>query len=241
MLRNTFVTILISILLSACVTNPQYAKFAANNTPSNLMPMYGYPEIKKTESQRIADEKFIQTVVAESGSREKSAKQFAALGWAERRNDKINEAMRRFNQSWLLDSNYYQPYWGFGVIALVKQKPSEAIVHLDKALELIDEQKEKSRLLVDAARANAWEGHATKQINPVASEELLKKAVSLIDKALKLDPKNGNAYYYGVQAYRSQGNYKEAWKMVKTARAVASYKFDGELIAKLSKEMPEPE
>ena len=228
------------MLLSACVTNQHYAKFIADNSKNNLIPMYGYPEIKKTERQKAADEEFIRAVVAESGSREKSAKEFAAWGWAERRKNKIDLAMRRFNQSWLLDSNCYLSYWGFGVIALIKNNPSEAAVHLEKALTLITDNKEKSRLLVDTARAYAWDGHEIKANNPVKAEAFLNRATKLISEALKIDPKNSSAYYYGVQAYRSQGNYNEAWKMVKVARAVVNYKFDAQLISELSKEMTEP-
>ena len=238
MLRNTFSVILISILLSACVTNPQSAEFTAYNSTINLMPMYGYPEIKKTESQKIADEKFIQTVVAESGSREKSAKEFAAWGWAEKQKGNVDNAMRRFNQSWLLDPNYLS-YWGFGSITLAKGKPAKAAVYFEKALELIDDDNEKPRLLVDAAKSYALQGSNVAETDPVKSESLYKKSNSLIEKALTADPKYGNAYHFGALIDYHQGNYKDAWKIVKKARASGNYEFDPKFIEALSSKMAE--
>jgi len=208
--------------------------------PLNILPMYGAPEKKKTEEQKRIDKEFIESIVKSEGSRELGAKKFAVAGWVARQKDNRRVSMMRFNQSWLLDPEYYQAYWGFGTLMLDDNNPKKAIFFLEKALSLIDEENEKSRLLVEAARAYAWEGHAIKPSNPMKAEELLNRAVSLIDEALNVDPQNGKAYYYGVQAYRSQGNYEEAWSMVRKARAVANYKFDSELIAELSKEMPEP-
>ena len=237
---SIFRLMLISMILFGCVTNPMYEDIADTNIPTNLIAMYGHPEIEKTDAQRAADTKFIQDVGANFGSRNKGAIEIAAAGWRERKNGKLDNAMRRFNQSWLLDPNYYQSYWGFGVISLAKKNPSEATRHFEKALELIDEPTEKHRLLVDAARPYVWRGHVAKSTSLVESERLLNKSISLIDEALKLDPKYESAYHLGAQAYRSLGNYKEAWGMVKQARVVADYNFNPKFLEELSKEMPEP-
>ena len=238
MLKNILVIIFITGLLSACA-NPQYAKFTTNNTPINLIPMYGYPNIEKTATQKKADEQFIKTVVADSGSREKSSKDFAAWGWAERQKGNIDNAMRRFNQAWLLDPNNFLAYWGFGAITLSNKKPGEAVVYFEKALGLIDDESQKPRLFVDAARAYALRSNIEKQATPEKSNESYNKAKILITKALDADLKYGKAYRIGALISYSHGDYRTAWEIVNRARTTGNYKFDDEFIKSLSDEMAE--
>lgn len=239
MFKNTLILIFVSTILSACV-NPQHAKYAANNNRINFIPMYGSPDIKKTESQKLADKKFIKTVIKNSGSRKKAATEFSAWGWSEKRKGNVKNSISRFNQSWLIDPNYYQPYWGFGAVALVEKNPKKAAMFFEKALSLIDEEKEKPRLQVDTARAYAWQASKIKKTDSIISEKLYKKANKLIDKALNLDPKYRKAYSMGGIISYDQGNFKRAWEIVKKSRDSDSYKFDSKFIEKLSKLMPEP-
>ena len=148
--------------------------------------------------------------------------------------------MRRFNQAWLLDPNYYQVYWGYGALSLADSSPKAAIIYFEKAIELINEPEQKHRLLVDAARSYALQGNAEKDTSQVESEKLLNKSISLIDKALKIAPQFGNAYYWGAKVYRSLGKYKKSWEMVKRARDVAGFQFDPKFLEDLSNVMPEP-
>ncbi|TNF99262.1 MAG: hypothetical protein EP297_06020, partial [Gammaproteobacteria bacterium] len=176
----------------------------------NLIPMYGYPEIQKTEDQIKADEKFIKTF---SDSRKKSSREFAARGWYYLQEGDEDTSMRRFNQSWLLDPDYYSPHWGFGVLLKLDDRAGEAVVHFDKALSLIDEQnKEKPRLLLDAAGAYAIQGRLAKTNNKTRSEEYFHKANQLIDEAILISPEFGAAYIFGAQIYYDQGDYKKAWE-----------------------------
>lgn len=210
--------IVIVIILSGCAT--QYGpKVGGNNDPINLIPMYGHPEIEKTEAQRKADENFINTVVGESGSRKKSSRQFSALAWSEMKKNNLNNAMRRFNQAWLLDPDNYESYWGFGLIALEKRKPTEAATYFEKSLRLVGSDKNKPRVQVEAARAYAWQGSKAKKTDPKKSEALYKKANSLIDEALDFDSKYGSAYSLGGFISYEQGNYKRAWEIVEKAHA----------------------
>lgn len=240
MLRNIIFIVSVTLFLSACMSNNYKQFIDDNNSSIALLPMYGYPKSVKTEGQKKADERFIKSMVADTGSREKSAKQFASWGWVERRNGKINNAMRRFNQSWLLDPNYYQPYWGFGAIALAKDSPAEAAVYFEKALVLIDDDKEKPRLFVDTAKSYALQGSKFKKTDIVKSEHFYQKSNSLIEKALNTDAKYGNAYYFGALIYYQQGNYKDAWNIVKKARTSGSYKFNPKFIDELANKMTEP-
>lgn len=205
----------------------------------NLIPMYGYPEIQKTEDQKNADEKFIKTF---SDSRKKTSREFASRGWYYLQQGDRATSMRRFNQSWLLDPDYYSHYWGFGVLLKLEDRSGEAITHFDKALSLIgNRHKDKPRLLLDAADAYAIQGRLAKTNNKSRSQEYFHKAVLLIDEAILIAPQFGDAYRAGAQIYYDQGNYKKAWELVKRSRNTSGSDIDSSFIEKLSREMPEPE
>ncbi len=238
--RIYFIVFIISVLASCAP--PQHIKDSWNNKykPINTLPMYGAPAIQKTEAQKKSDETFIKSVIKSEGSRENAAKRFSMSGWLEKRKGNKRIAVSRFNQSWLLDPNYYQPYWGFGAVTLAEGNPKKAAEFFETALGYIDDEKEKPRLQVDAARAYAWQASEIKNTNAANSEILYKKANSLIDKALNSDPKYSSAYSMGGLISYEQGNYKRAWEIVKKSRDTGSYKFNSKFIEKLSKEMPEP-
>lgn len=58
-----------------------------------------------------------------------SAKQFYAnSGFEELENGNMKRAVENFNKSWLLDSNYYRPYWGFAKV-LDEQNADQKMIH----------------------------------------------------------------------------------------------------------------
>ena len=239
--RNIFLSVTTAIILSACVSagGPQ-----SSNPHSNLIPMYGRPEIQISAALKKADEDFIKAVVAAEGSREKASKGFAEEGWRNLINGDAANAMRRFNQSWLLNPNYYQPYQGFGVLLLEKNKAAEAIPHFEKALSLIDEDGEKPRLLSNTARAYSIRADSIQ--GPTATDQILaveffEKANSLFSEAIKLDPQFGYAYRaWAVSLYR-EGKYESAWGMVKKLRELGGSDLPPtDFIDALSEKMPEP-
>ncbi len=154
-------------------------------------------------------------------------------------------AMMRFNQAWLLDPDYYQPYWGFGVLMLGEGKPEKALVYFEDAMSRIDksmtdETKEKPPFYVDVARANAWQASKLKKTDAEKSRALYETADKLIDDALRIAPDYGDAYRWGGIIAYDQANYERTWRMVKKSRETGAYEFDEKFIAKLSRAMPEP-
>jgi tetratricopeptide (TPR) repeat protein len=228
--------ILLSIVTAIVLTAYASAGGAQSGKPPlNLIPMYGYPDIEKPEALRKLDEDFIRSV---EGSREEASKRFAGEGWRLLSKSDAANAMRRFNQSWLLNPNNYQPYWGFGALLFAQRKPFEATTHYEKALSLINEESEKPRLLSDAARAYSMQGFIA--TDKMKSEEFFGRANSLFAEAIKLDPQYGNAYRYWAMSLSVEGNYKMAWDIVKKSRAVGGDILSSDFIDALSKKMPEP-
>lgn len=223
------------------------------NVPINLLPMYGYPGVQKTEAQKRLDEDFIRDVSKSQGSRENAGKEFAARGWFYLEQGEAAISMQRFNQSWLLNPNNYMPYWGFGVLLKRQGKAAEGVPYFDKALSLIDGQhSDRPRLLADAAMAYADLGHSLATTDKSKSVQYFKKANSLAKETLILDSRFGDealrlqwefreAYSYGAYVYHDQGSYEAAWEVVKKSRASGGYVFESGFIEELSMKMPEPE
>src|SRR5262249_42229294 len=103
---------LVHVLLAAAVI---LGATLARADDRNLLPKYG--SLPKTEWQKAADAKFIAAIDEQyHGDRNKASADFAARGWeyvAERR---LAEAMRRFNQAWLLNNNNGTALWGMAAI-----------------------------------------------------------------------------------------------------------------------------
>ena len=80
----------------------------------SLLPMYG--GVEKTEKQKQADEIYLKTMDANFNDRRAASESAAKAGWGFLRRGDWKTAMRRFNQAWLLNPDYYEAYGGFAVI-----------------------------------------------------------------------------------------------------------------------------
>jgi hypothetical protein len=65
--------------------------------------MYGQPEIPRPDFLKKADEVFIKQAVAGLGSREKASEAWWLEGEKYMAQGNLDFAMRRYNQSWLLN------------------------------------------------------------------------------------------------------------------------------------------
>ena len=77
----------------------------------NTIPMYGNAE--KPPEIREVDRQFIKAAIDTFGSADSAAYVYASLGWSYLFDGKMKTAIRRFNQSWLLDSSKADCYFGF--------------------------------------------------------------------------------------------------------------------------------
>ena len=103
-------TTLACILLAlASTTTLTYAQ------DTNLLPKYG--GVPRNEAQLASDEEFIKTIEGlYGGNRIEAAEYFATRGWNYLRQDNRQDAMRRFNQAWLLDKSNGAALWGMAAI-----------------------------------------------------------------------------------------------------------------------------
>ncbi len=92
----------------------------------NLLPKYGL--LPKTEVQKEIDAKFLASIDEQyKGNRKKAAKDFSARGWQYLTEGNFPDAMRRFNQAWLLDPANGTALWGMAAIQSMEEKFDEAL------------------------------------------------------------------------------------------------------------------
>lgn len=80
--------------------------------PLNELPRYG--DVAPNPSEAKADQEFIEEVIREAGSREAAFDQAMEMGWHWFDQKDYRQAMRRFNQAWLLDPTHPAVFHGFG-------------------------------------------------------------------------------------------------------------------------------
>jgi tetratricopeptide (TPR) repeat protein len=189
--------------------------------------MYGQPGIPRPEALRQADEDFIKKATAGfGGSREAASNAWHAEGERFLRELNFDYAMRRYNQSWLLNPNNYKPYWGFARVMVQTDRINEAIQHFEKARALCDDNYQKVALLSDGAVAYSESG-------------TFRHANELFQESTALDPKYETAWYQWSQSLFREGNYSGAWSKLKQARALGA-KVSEAYVRDLSQKMPEP-
>lgn len=101
----------------------------------NALPMYGGTTVVKTPFQMESDEKFIQKGVENSGTRERACLEVLKIGWAVLQQGDALNAMKRFNQAWLLDPSNPDVFKGFAAVLRKQGKIADADTYESMAQE----------------------------------------------------------------------------------------------------------
>jgi len=230
---------------------------------SDEIPMYGYKDYQdyltnRPPEQAKLDEYFIESILKIDNTRENGSVRVVMRGWWYLYSDDISTAVKRFNEGWLLDPNYYEVYWGFGVVAAEKalQQNSEELMALsvemfDKAIELYDKNNTDDMLNKISLYCDAVSSNILKAENGDSPEVV--KALNLLEqvKAMKFETADSGIYhekakcfYYEAQIWFEKKDYSKSWQSIKLARELdpnnTLYKSDGLFVVDLTKEMPEP-
>jgi len=224
-------TFMLAILvISACASVPTGQRI-------DSIPMYGQPEIARPDFLLKLDQQFIREVVAGIGTRENASEMWWAQAEKFMAQENLDLAMRRYNQSWLLNPNNFKAYWGFGRVLLERGETDLAIVQLEKAIALCTDDFQRPALLTDTGSA-----YLAKANNFVGEEkrEFFRKADSLFEQALKIDPGYGNAYKRWAISLHRQEKYSEAWIKVAEARKQPDLTISPKFLKALESIMPEP-
>ena len=85
------------------------------SAPTNEQPFFGFAA--KNSEEKAADEKFVDAIVAATGSRQKAFEETTMRAWRAVQGGRIREAALRFNQAFLILPEPSSVYHGFAVVA----------------------------------------------------------------------------------------------------------------------------
>lgn len=197
----------------------------------NLLPKYGL--LQKADWQKVADENFVSGMDERyHGDRTKASIDTSARGWQYLMQHDQDDAMRRFNQAWLLDSNNGYALWGMAAV-------EGSFGKLDESLKLFAEAEKfvggEINFSVDYAKAL---GTAAAMRN---DNVMLKDALNRYEDIYKKAPQNTNNLQNWAIILFAKQRYPEAWAKIKLAEATPDKsQIDPRFVADLEAHMPRP-
>jgi tetratricopeptide (TPR) repeat protein len=221
------------LLLSGC------ASTSSVQQTNDQLPMYGQPAIERSGDLKRADEEFIKQSTEPVGTREVASKVLHSQGNVYMNRGNVEFAMRRYNQSWLLNPNNYQPYWGFGRVALQRGKFDEAIGYFEKAKEMCDDKYQMVALLSDTGTAYAFKAEKTDRGNVAERTRLYALAYDHYKQSVAMDPKYPNAWRNWAWTLHLEGKNADAGEKIKEARSVPGNKFPPDFLRDLEQKLQE--
>lgn len=198
---------------------------------TNLLPKYGAQT--KNDAQKAADEKFLASIDSHyKGDRKKATEDVAARGWQFLRQGNAPDAMRRFNQAWLLDSSNGSALWGMAAFEAGSGKLNESLALFAEAERIVGGDID---FAADYAKALGIAGAQTR------NQSMLNDAFSRFARVHKKAPQHTlNLQNWAITLFYV-GNFAEAWKKVKLAEATPRRaELDPRFVAALQSKMPRP-
>lgn len=203
-------------------------------------PMYGQPEIPRPEQMKIADENFIKEAISGfGGSREEASKAWASVADGFLAEGDLYNAMRRYNQSWLLNPKNYHPYYGFGQIMLMRGEVDDAVKYMEKAKELVSDPYQRPAVLNDTGIAYSYKAQSVPVNNQTERAKYFGKANQNFE-ASSQDETYKEVWRRWAYSLYEEGKYSETWEKVKKARSVGAPPMSPKFISALTEKMPEP-
>jgi len=199
--------------------------------------MYGGMDRSAIPELKSGDEKLIADTTKHYGTREKASTAFVNNGFGHYQRDDLTNAMRRFNQAWLLDPNNPEVYAGFGSVLHDKGKNCEAMEMMEKAISL--NPPSFQGIFPDAARIITLCATGDMGLTNEAKIKLFERSESLYKIAETIEPNKKYVYGSWATAYYWRGQYPMAWAMVAKERS-AGGKPNQKFLKLLQEKMSEP-
>lgn len=199
------------------------------------IPMYGGMDRNSNPILKAADEQLIASMIQHYGTRGKGSAAFVENGFKYYQQDDLVNAMRRFNQAWLLVPNNPEVYAGFGSVLHDRGDYCGAMKMMEQALSL--NPPVFQGIYPDAARTVNLCAVNGQGFTSVAKAKLFERSESLYKKAEEVELNTGYVYDSWAESYYRRGLYPEAWAMVAKLRAAGGEpraKFIGMLREKMS-------
>ena len=202
-------------------------------------PMYGQPAVRRPAELALADSAYVHGITEDfQGDRRAASVDSWANGEWNVFRGRLNIAMSRYNQAWLLDHSNYRAYWGFGRVLLLRNETRDAIRHLEEAWRLAQSPSPNVAVLAELASAHSQHA-ANLQGTPDQRTRHLATANQKFEECLKLDPTFAYGWLQWARALHREGKHADAWKKVAKARELRT-ELPAPFIGDLEKAMPEP-
>jgi tetratricopeptide (TPR) repeat protein len=227
------------LLLAIALTIFPVGRAAAQSDSSDTLPMYGQPGITRPENLKKLDEDIIRDATFRFGNRQAASRALAEQGWTSVRRGMFDVAMRRFNESWLLNPKNYQAFWGFGAVLSEKGKLAEAIEQLETARDLIDDPKQRVALLSDLGAVHSSYGAGLPADKQLDRAQHFVIANNRFAESLEIDPNYARSWREWAFSLYEQERYSEAWLKAKRAMELNSEPFPAGFLDALRKKVPE--
>jgi Tfp pilus assembly protein PilF len=227
----------IVVLVAALLLPFSTLLHADGQTPIDQVPMYGGLDRSAIPELKAGDEKLIADTTNHYGTREKASAAFVNNGFAYYQRDDLVNAMRRFNQAWLLNPQNSEVYAGFGSVLHDKGKNCEAMQMMEKAIAL--KPPTFQGIYPDAARLITLCAVSDKGLTSEGKMELFERSESLYKKAEEIEPNKRYVYGSWATAYYWRGQYSDAWVMVAKERSAGGNPNE-KFLELLREKMPEP-
>jgi tetratricopeptide (TPR) repeat protein len=217
--------------IAAIVVAMGFLSGSAMAESSNLAPKYG--EEPKNEARIASDRKFIEEIDKHyQGNRKQAATDIAARGWQFLRQNNSDDAMRRFNQAWLMDNKNGHALWGMATVSAIRGRIPDSLKLFAEAEQFVGDDID---FAVDHAKTLGIAGAQTND------GPMLKDAFGRFAKLHERAPQHTmNLQNWAITLYHV-GNYAEAWEKVKLAEATPrGAQVDKAFIAALEAKMRRP-
>jgi tetratricopeptide (TPR) repeat protein len=234
--NNSWCSRLVLLSLAAIAAVPAFAQ--ETQPPPDDLPMYGGMDRSAVPGLKDADEKFIADATALLGSREKASSAWAEQGFIYYHRNKLETAMRRFNQAWLLNPSNPEVFAGFASVLSDWGKNCEAQKILDVGFPIRGPIPDW--FLPDAAVIYTVCAVQDPDLSASAKQRLLQKADALLARALASPaPKSYTLTRWASSLY-IRGDYAGSWAKVAEHKKVTGEDMEPEFVQKLRAKMPEP-
>ncbi|MCR1025819.1 hypothetical protein NQT66_13435 [Cellulophaga baltica] len=165
---------------------------AYTDCPEGIHSLPKYGNVNKCAEQLRIDAQFLQECDQIYPSRAVAAVHHIDLAWDLYDANQTDEAMKRFNQAWLLDKSNADIYWGYGNIMGQGGHFEESLAFFDESIQL------------NSQNAKVWESKAVSYCQlffKTKEVETLEKGISCYQKSLTINPKNATIYAQLAGAY----------------------------------------
>jgi tetratricopeptide (TPR) repeat protein len=213
------------------LTEKSSPKIASPGINIAFLPLFG--GFEKTEAQQVEDQMFINDCDRSFSTRAEAADFFIKMGWQYLEEGNRENAIHRFNLSYLIAPANSDIFWGLGVVEYQNGRPEEAVRLFKEGLK----KSESPNPIMMVDLATIYIQMASQ--NPRAVEET-HQAEQLLEAALVLQPNYTTAYMQLSLLYIFQNKLELAWANFHHGYEQSPSEANAEILNELLKRMPDP-